>query len=69
MSRTKFTSYDFTDQMKAHEFHAQALQFGPAKMRLVGGYPETWQVDVSARFDELVERQRAKGGSVREAIK
>lgn len=57
---TKFTTYEFTDELKAHAFHAEARQYGAAKMHVVVGYsPETWQVEVSARFDKIVEARRA----------
>ncbi len=54
---TKYATYEFTDVLKAHQVHAEARQFGKAKMHVVSGYtPETWQVEVSTRFDKIVER-------------
>ncbi len=52
--------YEFTNVLKAHSFHAQALLTGPASMHLVPGvYPDTWFVWVSPEFDAIVEARRA----------
>ena len=55
---TKYVTYEFTDVLRAHQFHAEARQLGKAKMHVVSGYTsETWQVEVSTRFDKIVERK------------
>ncbi len=53
--------YEFTSVLKAHAFHAQASQVGPATMEgpISGWYPETWNVYVSPEFDAIVEARRA----------
>ncbi len=51
--------YEFTNVLKAHSFHAQALLTGPASMHLVPGvYPDTWFVWVSPEFDAIVEARK-----------
>lgn len=53
--------YEFTDEMRAHAFHAEALQYGPAKWMgvIAGWHPETWRVEVCPAFDAMVETRRA----------
>ncbi len=58
--KKKMIKYEFTNVLKAHSFHAQALLTGPASMHLVPGvYPDTWFVWVSPEFDAIVEARRA----------
>ncbi len=57
--KTKMIKYEFTNVLKAHSFHAQALLTGPASMHLVPGvYPDTWFVWVSPEFDAIVEARK-----------
>lgn len=55
------TKYEFTDELKAHGFHAEALQYGEAKMEgpISGWYPPTWNVWVGEEFDAIAESRRA----------
>lgn len=52
--------YEFTNELKAHSFHAEASTYGEAKMHYVPGvYPDTWFVWVSPEFDRIIETERA----------
>lgn len=48
--------YEFVNELKAHKFHAEAAQYGHARMEYsVSG---VWFVYVSRKFDKIVEQRR-----------
>jgi len=55
---TKYVAYEFSDDMKAHTFHAEARQYGRARMEY--STAGVWFVYVSTRFDKLVEKRTAQ---------
>jgi hypothetical protein len=51
------TKYEFSNELKAHGFHAEAKQYGPARIEYCTA--GVWFVYVSPRFDQIVDARRA----------